>query len=103
IRLLIIPPYVHGYLATPVVDRKCLDETLDAMLDCIARDPQLPKIVALDAMGTDGPTYEALMRVLAQRGSAPRIFEQLRRPKLASELDGKAYLEKALSSSTRKK
>ena len=31
------------------------------------------------------------------------MFEQVQRPKLASDLDGKAYLEKALSSSTRKK
>ena len=43
------------------------------------------------------------MRVLEQRGSAPCVFEQSQRPKLVSDLDGKAYLEKALSSSTRKK
>ena len=54
-------------------------------------------------MGTDGPTYDALMRVLARRESAPCVFEQSRRPKLASELDGKAYLEQSVSSSTRKK
>src|ERR1700704_1371728 len=68
-RILTIPAYVHSYLATPVVDRDCLDDTLHAMLDRIADDPQLPKIIALDAIGTDGPTYEALRRVLAHRGS----------------------------------
>ena len=102
-RILTVPPYVHGYLATPVVDRSYLDETIDAMLDCIADDTRLPKIVALDTMGTDGPAYEALLRVLARRGSTPCIVEQYLRPKLASELDGKAYLETTLSSSTRKK
>jgi CelD/BcsL family acetyltransferase involved in cellulose biosynthesis len=63
----------------------------------------MPKIVALDTMGAEGPTYDALMRVLERRGSAPCVFEAAQRPKLASTLDGKAYLEKALSGSSRKK
>ena len=40
IPVLTVPAVRHGYLATPVVDRNCLDETLDAMLDCIAADPR---------------------------------------------------------------
>ena len=36
IRILTAPPFLHGYAATPVIDRSCLDETLDAMLDWIA-------------------------------------------------------------------
>jgi CelD/BcsL family acetyltransferase involved in cellulose biosynthesis len=103
VRVLNAPPCRYSYLATPVIDRSCLDETLDAMLDCIVADAQLPKIMALDAMGAEGATYEALLRVLALRGSAPCIMEHSRRPKLQSALDGKAYLEKALSGSTRKK
>ena len=102
-RFLSAPAFAHGYLATPVIDRHCLDETLDAMLDAIAGDANLPKIVALDMMGADGATYDALMRVLEQRDSAPCVFEQSKRPKLVSDLDGKTYLEKAVSSSTRKK
>jgi CelD/BcsL family acetyltransferase involved in cellulose biosynthesis len=46
---------------------------------------------------------QALTRVLGARDSAPRILESFRRPKLASALDGKSYLAKALSSSSRKK
>jgi CelD/BcsL family acetyltransferase involved in cellulose biosynthesis len=103
IRALIIPAYTHGYLATPVIDCDCLDETIEAMLDAVAADRQLPKIVALDTLGTDGATYDALIRVLARRGTAPRVFEHMQRPRLSSDLDGKAYLEKAVSSSTRKK
>jgi CelD/BcsL family acetyltransferase involved in cellulose biosynthesis len=102
-RALTMPPGPYRYLATPVIDRSCLDETLNAMLDALAADPGLPKIAALDAMGSDGPTMEALVRVLAARGSPPCILEQFRRPKLAAGLDGKSYLEKALSSSSRKK
>lgn len=103
VRVLSVPPYFHGHLATPVIDRDCLDETLDAMLDRLAHAQELPKIAALDSMGADGPTMEALTRVLAARGSMPCIFEHFRRPKLQSDLDGKRYLEKSLSSSTRKK
>jgi CelD/BcsL family acetyltransferase involved in cellulose biosynthesis len=103
IPMLTMPRARHGHLATPAIDRDCLDETLDAMLDCIAADPALPKIAALDMMSAEGPTWDALMRVLARRGSTPFVFETSRRPKLASALDGKAYLEKSLSSSTRKK
>jgi hypothetical protein len=100
---IVIPAYAHGHLATPVIDRDCLDETLDAMLDGIASDRQLPKIITLDAMGAGEPTYEALLRVLEARGASPCVFDRVQRPKLASGLDGKAYLENALSSSTRKK
>lgn len=100
---IVVPAFAHGYLATPVIDRDHLDETLDAMLDGIASERDLPKIITLDTMGAGEPTYEALRRVLAARGAAPCVFDQMRRPKLASTLDGKAYLESALSSSTRKK
>ena len=98
-----VPSFEQTYLATPVIDRDCLDATLDAMLDGVAASRVLPKIIALDTIGTSGPTYEALVRVLAARGSSPCVFEQVRRPKLVSNLDGKSYLEQALSSSTRKK
>src|SRR5438477_256429 len=54
-------------------------------------------------MAADDATFAALQRVLARRGSAACVIEETARPKLASGLDGKAYLEAALSSGTRKK
>src|SRR5438034_7344776 len=103
LRMLNAPVHVHGHLATPVVDRAAPDEVLDAMLDAVAADAQCPKIIALTAMGTEGPTMAALTRVLAGRGSAPCIFERSARPKLASELDGENYLKNAMSAGSRKK
>ncbi len=103
IRLLSAPAMVHGFAATPVIDRAFLEDTFDAMLDRIAIDRHLPNIILLDAMATDGPTMAALSRVLASRGSVPRILDRSRRPKLESDLDAKAYWEQALSSSSRKK
>jgi CelD/BcsL family acetyltransferase involved in cellulose biosynthesis len=87
-----------------VIDRDLLDETLDAMLDHIANDRELPKIVAVEAMCADSRTGQTLSRVLARRGAAAScILGQSARPKLASQLDAQSYMEKALSSSSRKK
>jgi hypothetical protein len=101
--VLVAPAMPNGYLATPVIDRCCLDETLEAMLACIAGDARFPSIVVLDAASTDSATMQALSRLLAERRSAFCRFSQSLRPKLASELVGKAYFEKALSGSSRKK
>ena len=103
ISVLAAPPFAHAYLAMPAIDRDLLDETLEAMLACIAGDPSLPKIIALDAMRADGATMRALTRVLDSRGSTPCILRRSLRPMLASNLDGKHYMEKALSGSSRKK
>jgi CelD/BcsL family acetyltransferase involved in cellulose biosynthesis len=102
-RMLSAPAIPYGYLATPVIDRDGDEETLEAMLDFIARDPGLPKTIALDPIRLDGPTMQALVRVLQARASAPFVLSQARRPTLESELDGKQYFEKALSSASRKK
>lgn len=103
VAVLTAPPMPNAYLSTPVVDRDCLDAVLEAMLTHIAADRSLPQIIALDAMGTGTATMQALSRVIAARGCAPCLFGQCQRPMLASKLDGKSYLEKALSSSSRKK
>jgi CelD/BcsL family acetyltransferase involved in cellulose biosynthesis len=101
--VLAAPAFAQAYLASPVIDRDLLDATLQAMLDHIAADANLPKIIALDAMRDDGATTQALMRILASRGSAPAILRRFMRPMLASTLDAKQYMEAALSASRRKK
>lgn len=101
--VLAAPAIAHGYLATPMLDRDALEPTLEAMLTAIASDPSLPNVVALDAMTAEGATMQALARVLAMRDSEPCVLAHASRPMLASELDGKRYLEQALSGSSRKK
>jgi CelD/BcsL family acetyltransferase involved in cellulose biosynthesis len=103
VTVLSAPPMPNAYLATPVIDRGYLDEALAAMLDRIAGDAALPKIIALEAMTIDGATMQALAKVLAARGSPACVLNQRRRPRLASTLDGKQYLEQALSGGSRKK
>ncbi|MET0537250.1 MAG: hypothetical protein ABWZ64_04745 [Xanthobacteraceae bacterium] len=50
------PPFPNAYLATPVLDRRFLDEVWSAMLDRLADDPALPKLVVLEAMSMDEAT-----------------------------------------------
>ncbi len=95
------PTFVHAFLASPVIDRDALDTTLTAMLDHIAADRSLPKIIALDAMREDGATTQALNRVLTARESTPCILRRAVRPMLAAHLDAKQCVE--LSGSSRKK
>jgi CelD/BcsL family acetyltransferase involved in cellulose biosynthesis len=103
VRVLAAPAAPHAYLATPVIDRDVAEATLNAMLDFIALDPSLPKLIVADPMRTDGPTMLALNQVLDARSSSAITVTQAQRPILASSLDGKQYFEKALSSSSRKK
>ena len=101
--VLAAPPTPNAYLSAPIIDRDLLEPVCDAFLTFIAGDADLPNIVALDAMGTDTATFAALERVLAARGGAMHIFSRTQRPKLASNLDAKAYFEQAMSASSRKK
>jgi CelD/BcsL family acetyltransferase involved in cellulose biosynthesis len=73
------------------------------MLDFVARADGMPKTMVLDPIRTDGPTMQALERILRARAAAPFVVAEARRPVLASDLDGTQYFEKALSSASRKK
>jgi len=97
------PAFPNAYLATPVLDRTLLDELWTAMLDRLAAEPTVPKIAVLEAMTMEGTTMAALARVIAARGSRIWLTDSTTRPRLASDLDGKRYLDQALSSSSRKK
>jgi CelD/BcsL family acetyltransferase involved in cellulose biosynthesis len=97
------PAHPLAALATPVVDRDCLDEVLHAWLDAIAAEPGLPKLMELDAVDDAGPVAAALRRVLAARRSAAASVDARERAQLVSGRDGQSYLERALSTSRRSK
>ena len=103
VQVLRSPPFVHAYLATPVIDRQRVEGVLAAMLDYIQQARGLPKLISLDPIRLDGPTMRALSAVARERGGAERTITSAVRPVLISDLDGKQYFEKALSSSSRKK
>jgi CelD/BcsL family acetyltransferase involved in cellulose biosynthesis len=103
VKVLRSPSFPHAYLATPVVDRTVAHAVLVAMLDFIADDPALPKLISLQPIRSDGPAMQALEVALADRGSSLCTLSESRRPVLASALDAKSYFAQALSSSSRKK
>lgn len=84
-------------LGTPVIDGDFLHETLSAMLDTLAAEPALPDILYLTAITGDGPLFEALQAVLAERAGASRELGRLTRPKLQVQLDAETYLQRSLS------
>jgi hypothetical protein len=97
------PATDHAYLSAPVIDRNRLESTLHAMLGAIADAPDLPKFIALESMSGSGATYQALLRVLAERQSQFCRLEAKNRPLLMAGPNAASYLEKALSGSSRKK
>lgn len=103
LQVLRAPASEHAYLATPAIDRNCIEPALTAMLDAIAAAPDLPKTISLSAMSGEGATATILARLLGERGSTNCELKSAQRPKLAGGADPNAYLEAALSSSTRKK
>jgi CelD/BcsL family acetyltransferase involved in cellulose biosynthesis len=103
IKMLNFPAFANAYVASPVIDRRLLDAVWTAMLDRLADDPAVPKIASLEAMPMDRSSMTALARLLAVRRSRMWVSASASRPSLASRLNGKQYLEKAFSSSTRKK
>ncbi len=103
LHVLLSPPVPHGYLATPALDATAAEGALQAMLDFVAAAGDLPDTIVLDKVGADGPAMRALERVLRARGNAPFAVTEAKRPLLESDLDGKSYLEQALSSGSRKK
>jgi CelD/BcsL family acetyltransferase involved in cellulose biosynthesis len=103
LQVLRAPASEHAYLATPVIDRNCVEPVLTAMLDAIAAAQDLPTTVSLSAMSGKSATAAALTRLLDERGSTTCCLKSVQRPKLGGGADPNAYLEAALSSSTRKK
>ena len=55
VQVLRSPPFVHAYLATPVIDRQRVEGVLAAMLDYIQQARGLPKLISLDPIRLDGP------------------------------------------------
>lgn len=97
------PATAHAYLSAPVIDRNLLETILPAMLDAIVEAPDLPKFIALESMSGSGATYDAVMRVLARRGSQICRLDAKPRPIFMPGANARNYLENALSSSSRKK
>lgn len=103
IRVLRAPGHALSFLGTPVLDGGCTQDAFAAILDAIADHPTLPKIVAIECTGDDGPAMRAMAAALAARRGGVTNIARFLRPKLESALDGAAYLAAGMSGGSRKK
>ncbi|HEY1227015.1 MAG TPA: GNAT family N-acetyltransferase, partial [Ramlibacter sp.] len=63
------PPYEYAFLSNPVIDPEFMHEAVDAFLDLIASDAQLPSVLRLRYLDADCPSYLALLGAIAARGA----------------------------------
>jgi CelD/BcsL family acetyltransferase involved in cellulose biosynthesis len=90
-------PYDYAYVSSPVVDPACLDEVIAAFFTAIENSPALPKVVSLPSLDADCPSYPAIRKYLAARGSATLMLSEATRPFVTRDFGVKR------SGSTRKK
>lgn len=81
-RILKTPIHDHAFLGTPVLDREAAAEALSGLLDAIASEPALPKIVTIGSLDAAGPVAAIFAEVLAQRGLPSVRLETRLRPAL---------------------
>jgi CelD/BcsL family acetyltransferase involved in cellulose biosynthesis len=82
IHVLQAPAHDLAFLATPVIDARCVEAVLTAMLDAVAVHGSLPKLIMLTDITTEGPIMTGLRRVLHGRGVAPAFLKKAQRPVL---------------------
>ncbi len=86
-----------GPLGTPLIDRDDPEGVVFDFLDLLARPGlKLPKVLVLPDIHLDGPAAATLRAVAMARGLAVEVTSELSRPILQSDLDGDAYLARAL-------
>ncbi|QWG15289.1 GNAT family N-acetyltransferase [Bradyrhizobium sediminis] len=90
-------PYNYAFLSSPVVDPVCVDEVIAAFFAAIEKSPSLPKVLSLQSLDAECPSYPAISRELARRGIEPLMLSEDARPFVTREFGVKR------SGSTRKK
>jgi CelD/BcsL family acetyltransferase involved in cellulose biosynthesis len=100
----VLAGWMHPYapFAAPLVDRDQAEAVLAAWLDHVAKDAQLPDIVLLPYLPTEGAFAQALDTALARRGGQSAFFAQHRRALLAPAGERKGYLDQSLGHKKRK-
>lgn len=88
VRMLKTPVLDHAFLGTPVLDRDDAVEALASMLDAVAADLSLPKLLSIGCLDTAGPVAAVFADVLTRRGSPCTRLETRLRPSLLKAVPG---------------
>ena len=104
ITLPVLVGWTHPYapLGTPLVDRDAGETVIAAWLDHVAGDPQLPDVMLLPSLPTDGALAQAIDAVVARRGAPSASFARHRRALLLPADDRTSYLDLAVGHKKRK-
>lgn len=89
-----------GPLGTPLVDGENAAETIDHLLDALARDnSQLPYVLVLPDIRLRGPFAQMFKAIAISRNLPVIATNPQQRPMLESLQDGETYLKKAIKAS----
>ncbi len=89
-------------LGTPLVAPELTEPVVNAWLDHVAGNPQLPKLMLLPYLPADGPCGQAFNSVVDRRGGQARSFARHARALLVPGAERERYLEHALPHKKRK-
>jgi CelD/BcsL family acetyltransferase involved in cellulose biosynthesis len=111
IKLPVLVGWTHPYgpLGTPLVDRDASEGVISAWLDHLASQPELPKLLLLPHLPTQGPLAQAIDAAVAQRDGKSAFFAKHQRALLApdeasadEEAGRSGYLDRAIGRKKRK-
>jgi hypothetical protein len=100
----VLAGWTHPYapLGVPLVDRDAADAVIGAWLDHIAAAADLPGLLLMPMLPTEGPVARAINAALARRGGRSAVFGRHRRALLGPAGRRAGYLEHALGAKKRK-
>ncbi len=105
LRMPVLVGWTHPYapLGTPLVARDAPEAVIAAWLNHVASHPELPSLILMPLLATDGPVARALAATLARHVSRSAAFGRHRRALLApAEGDRPGYVERAVGGKKRK-
>ncbi|HKA78651.1 MAG TPA: GNAT family N-acetyltransferase, partial [Xanthobacteraceae bacterium] len=104
ITLPVLAGWTHPYapLGTPLVDCEAPEAVIAAWLDHVASDPELPDVMLLPSLPSNGALAQAIDAVLARRDGQSASFAHHRRALLAPAGDRAGYLDAAVGHKKRK-
>lgn len=92
-----------GPLGTPLLDQDDPVGVLEDFLSMLARPHlKLPKVLVLPDMRLDGPAAQLIRTVALGQNLPLQVTNEMERPFLDSEQDGKSYFEEGLSAHHRR-
>lgn len=97
------PVHPHACLGIPVLDADIAADVLMRMLDAVAQEPDLPKLVEINSFDDAGPVASLFADVLARRDSRHVRLEPRRRPQLVKGVAEAAPLASSREKALRQK